>query len=298
MWRQPYLLLVATTLMWGGNAVAARLSVGEMSPMVLTTLRWAIAIAALAMFAQRPIAAEWRSLLRHWPRILLMSGFGFTIFNALFYLAAETTTAINIGMIQGVMPALVMVGSFLAYRIPIRPVQVLGLVVAVAGVAAVVSRGDPAALLRAHFVIGDLWVLIACVFYSGYGVSLRGRPAASPLAFFAALALGALLTSLPLLAYEAAAGRAVWPGPKGWALILFIALCPSLIAQVFFMRGVELIGPGRAGLFINLVPVFAALLGVLVLREGFAPYHAAAMALVLGGIWLAERKPSGSTSSS
>jgi hypothetical protein len=99
----------------------------------------------------------------------------------------------------------------------------------------------------------------------------------------------ALLLTLPLLAFEVAAGAVVWPDGRGLAILLFVALFPSLLSQIFFMRGVELIGPGRAGLFVNLVPVFGALLAVVVLGEPFRPYHALALLLVLGGIWLAER---------
>jgi drug/metabolite transporter (DMT)-like permease len=82
----------------------------------------------------------------------------------------------------------------------------------------------------------------------------------------------------------------IWPTPKGWALLAFIGLFASLLAQLMFMRAVEMIGPPRAGLFINLVPIFAALMGIGLLGETFAPYHAVALALVLGGIWIAERK--------
>ncbi len=288
LWSKPYLLLVLTTVIWGGNAVAARLAVGELSPMVLVALRWLIVVAILGALV-RPSAAEQRELARRWLATLLMATLGFTVFNALFYMAAETTSAVNIGMIQGIMPGLALVGSFFAYGTPIGRGQVLGLAVALVGVAVVVSRGHLETLLSARFVAGDVWMMIASVFYAGYGVALQRRPATRPLVFFAALAVGAFLTTLPLLAWEIAAGRAVWPGPKGWAILAFVGLFPSLISQLLFMRGIELIGAGRASLFINLVPVFAAILAVAVLGEEFGVFHGVALALVLGGIWLAER---------
>jgi drug/metabolite transporter (DMT)-like permease len=107
--------------------------------------------------------------------------------------------------------------------------------------------------------------------------------------FFAAMAGVAFLLTIPLLAWETAAGAVVWPDARGFAILLYVTLFPSLLSQIFFMRGVELIGPGRAGLFVNLVPVFGALLAVAILGEPFRLYHALALALVLGGIWLAER---------
>jgi drug/metabolite transporter (DMT)-like permease len=101
--------------------------------------------------------------------------------------------------------------------------------------------------------------------------------------FFSVLALAALMISLPLLAWEIAAGEVIWPDRRGFAILLYVTLFPSLLSQIFFMRGVELIGPGRAGLFVNLVPVFGAILGVAILGEPFRWYHAVGLALVLGG---------------
>ena len=115
------------------------------------------------------------------------------------------------------------------------------------------------------------------------------RPKVSALAFFAAMAIAAFVTSLPPLAVEWATGHAVWPGLEGWAMVAFVGLGPSLLAQLFFMRGVELIGPNRAGLFVNLVPIFGAILAVLLVGEPFGAVQAVALALVLGGIACAER---------
>jgi drug/metabolite transporter (DMT)-like permease len=131
-------------------------------------------------------------------------------------------------------------------------------------------------------------MLVACLLYSGYTLALRNRPNIPNLVFFTALAFVAFVTSLPLLAYEVATGTALWPTPEGWALLLFIALFPSFLAQLVFMRGVQLIGPGRAGLFANLAPVFGSFLAVLTIGEPFGLFHFAALVLVVGGILIAE----------
>jgi drug/metabolite transporter (DMT)-like permease len=103
------------------------------------------------------------------------------------------------------------------------------------------------------------------------------------------LAAAAVITSIPLAAIEAWQGAALWPTWQGWLLIIFIALGPSLLSQLMFMRGVQLIGPLRSGIFINLVPVVGPLFAVLILGETFAWHHGVALVLVLGGIWIAER---------
>lgn len=293
-WRgllgRPYLLLTVTALSWAGNAVASRLAAGHISPMALTALRWLGVVAILAPFMYRPLLAAAPVLLPIWRRILTMGALGFTAFNALMYVAAYHTTAVNIAIFQGSMPVFVLLGGLVAFGTRIRPLQAVGTAVTLAGVVAVAARGDLGVLAQFEFFAGDVFMLIACAFYAAYTLALRDRPKVPGFVFFSALGLAALVISMPLLAWEVAAGRVLWPDLHGWLILLYVTLFPSLIAQIFFMRGVELIGPGRAGLFVNLVPVFGAVLGVVMLGEPFNWYHAVGLALVLGGIWLAERK--------
>jgi drug/metabolite transporter (DMT)-like permease len=293
LWRslygRPFLLLVLTTLMWGGNAVASRLAVGHISPMALTCLRWLGVILILAPFLGRQVAAEAPALVPRWPYVVVMSALGFTIFNALMYAAAHHTPAVNLTILQGSVPVLVLLGNLAWFGTRIRLVQVLGMAVTLIGVAIVAARGEMETLAALAFNIGDIWMMIACVCYAAYTLALRKRPNVSGFVFFAAMAGAAFLLTLPLLAWEAAAGAVVWPDARGWAILLYVTLFPSLLSQIFFMRGVELIGSGRAGLFVNLVPVFGAMLAVVILGEPFRLYHALALAFVLGGIWLAER---------
>jgi drug/metabolite transporter (DMT)-like permease len=118
---------------------------------------------------------------------------------------------------------------------------------------------------------------------------LRQRPAASSIGLFAALAFVAFITSAPLLGLEIARGDFFWPSATGWATLAYVAVFPSLLGQIFFIRGVQLIGPARAGVFVNLLPIFGALLAVAILGEPFGLYHMAALVLVVVGIFVAER---------
>lgn len=292
-WRwlmaRPYAVLMLTALMWSGHTVASRLAVGRISPMALTTLRWVAVSGVLLVLAHRQVTADWPVLARRWASILWMGTLGFTGFNALFYAAGHHTTAVNIAIFQGSIPIFVLFGALVFYRTPIRAAQAAGLALTFVGVGVVAARGDLAALASFAFNTGDVWMLVACAFYAAYTLGLRNRPPVSGLAFFTALAGAAMLTSLPLLALEMIRGAVVWPTLAGWAILAYVAFFPSLLAQIFYMRGVELIGPGRAGLFVNLVPVFGPFLSVLILGEPFVAYHALGLALVLGGIFVAER---------
>ncbi|WP_181703113.1 DMT family transporter [Chthonobacter albigriseus] len=284
-----YLLLSGASLFWAGNVIASRIAVGDVSPMALTTLRWFGVLVILAVIARRSLARDWPVLKTRLVYVAVMGTLGFTAFNAFYYIAAHFTSAVNIGIIQGGIPALVFLIAFLLRATRPKAVQILGMLITLAGVGVVATKGDLAAVAGLSFNFGDLLMLGACLAYALYTVWLPDRPAVSGLSFFAGLAIAAFLSSLPLVAAEVAIGEFRWPTPVGWATVAYCAVFPSVLSQIFFVRGVELIGPGRAGVFVNLIPVFAAVLAVLVLGEPFHPFHAVALALVFGGILIAER---------
>ncbi|MEM8699693.1 MAG: DMT family transporter, partial [Pseudomonadota bacterium] len=274
---------------WAGNAVAGKLAVGHVQPFQLVLLRWVLVAAALWLIFGAEVRAHWHLLRPRLGWLVLISTVGFTVFNALFYIAALSTTAVNIGILQGAMPVMVLIGAFIAYRTPVAAVQALGVVITLIGVAVVASGGDPAAVIAAGMNPGDLYMLIAGAAYSFYAVMLRQRPEMPGTAFFTVMAVVAMLTSLPLAVGEAVVTGFTWPSVQGWLVVLYVAIFPSCLSQLFFLRGVDQIGPGRAGVYINLVPVFAAILAVILLSEQFRWFHAAALGMVLGGIWLAQR---------
>ena len=291
-WDSPILLLTLTALIWAGHSIVGRLAVGQVAPMTLTTLRWALALGPIVWAARSTLRRDLAILRPRWMFVGAMGALGFTGFNALFYAAAHHTGALNMSIIQGAIPALVLVGARLAFGVRITVMQALGTLATMAGVAAIAAQGDWSRLARLAFNFGDVLLLIACVFYAFYTLGLRTRPNVSGLGFLAAMAFAALLTSLPLFAVEVARGEFIWPTGKGLVLLIYAALGPAFLAQVLYMRGVQLIGPGRAGVFVNLVPLFGALMAILLLGEPFAAYHLAALALVVGGIAIAQRGPS------
>jgi drug/metabolite transporter (DMT)-like permease len=282
-------MLSTAMVLWACNTVAARLAVGNISPMLLVLLRWILACGVLVIIAREALKADWPLLKPRLAYVFVMGALGYTAFNALFYVAGHYTTAINIGILQGSMPILVLVTGALALREHATPLQWLGTGLTMIGIAVVASGGNLDTLMTLMFNTGDALMLIACVLYAGYTVGLRKRPAASSLGFFAVMAAAAALTSVPLAVGEYMSGAMLWPNWKGWLLVIFIGLGPSLLAQLTFMRGVQLIGPVRSGIFINLVPVIGPLFAILILGESFGWHHGAALALVLGGIAIAER---------
>lgn len=284
-----YLLLSLTTVFWAGNAIAGRLAAGVLTPITLTFLRWALATALIVYLARRHLRRDVAALRRHWLLVFGLGALGFAAFNLLLYWALNHTTAINVTIEQSAMPVLIMLVNFVAFGQRIRALQALGVAATIAGVVVTATHGQPLALLEAAVNRGDVIMLGAVLLYAGYTVALRFKPAVHWLSLLAAMAFAALVFVTPFFALEVARGGFVWPGAAGWGIVVYTAVFPSVMSQLFFMRGVELIGSNRAGLFINLVPLFGALLAVVLLGEAFRAYHLLALVLVLGGIALSER---------
>ena len=288
VWARPILLLVLTTLIWAGHSIVGRLSVGQIGPMTLTCMRWGAALVPILAVARPALRRDWPILTARWRYVAIMGALGYTAFNALFYLAAHRTSALNLSIIQGAIPALVLIGARIFLGARFTALQVLGAAITMVGVATIAAQGDPARLAALAFNGGDLLMLAAVVLYAGYTIGLRERPRVSGLSLLAGMAVAAFLTSLPLMAWEIAAGGFIWPTAAGFATLIYVALGPAFSSQLFYMRGVELIGPGRAGVFVNLVPVFGAIMAVVLLGEPFAAYHVVALSLVVGGIAIAQ----------
>ncbi|MEM6942480.1 MAG: DMT family transporter [Pseudomonadota bacterium] len=290
----PPVMLTFAALFWAGNAIAGQFAKGHIDPFALVLLRWVGVSIMLWPLYGGEVRAHWHVVRPAIWRVALMAALGFTCFNALFYAAAHSTSGINMGILQGAMPVFVLAGAYLFQSAPITRLQAIGVVVTLLGVVLVATKGNPVLIADQGVNLGDGLMLIACVLYAGYVVALSSRPEMPARTFFTLMCPIAALTALPFALGEAVVYGASWPSLQGWLVALYVTLFPSCLAQLFFLRGVDLIGPARAGVFINLVPIFAALLAVLLLDEVFALYHGAALALVLGGIWLAQRQSTNS----
>ena len=272
---------------WAGNTVAGRMSTGEISPMVVVFLRWFIISIFLILFLNKKLILSFKLISGKLVWLCLMGSLGLTGFNALFYIAAQNTTAINLGIIQGIMPAIILVGSVIMFKEAVNFTKVAGLIIAFFGVLVVVSQGDYERVILLSFNYGDLVMLCACFFYSGFTLGLKNKPVIDPIVLMTYFSLSALIFSIPLLIIEYYLGLIQVPATStAWLTILYIAFVPSFLAQIFFIRGVELVGASKAGLFINFLPIFAAILGVLLLGERLFVYHLISLFIVLLGVYL------------
>ena len=284
------LLLSLATLGWAGNTIAGRLAVGEVSPLVIVFMRWTIVFTILLFTQRKKLPAALPKLKGKWPWVFMMGALGLSFFNTLFYIAAQSTTAINLGLIQCAMPMFILIGVTLILRTKLTPSQIVGTIITMAGVVIIIGKGDLSVLVGLQINKGDWIMLGACIFYAGYTIGLQNRPDIDNMTMMAVFAGAAWILSIPILLIEVVQGIAQWPASQlAWLIVLFISLVPSFMSQVFYMRGVDLMGPDRAGVYSNLVPVYSAALGILILDEAFGLYHFLSITIVITGLTIIAR---------
>jgi len=288
-------LLTLPPLLWAGNAVVGRLMAGQVPPMTLNFLRWAIAFVLLLPWAGwllRPGSPLWP----RWRRFTVVGLLGVGCYNALQYLALKTSTPLNVTLVAASMPVWMMGVGALFFRQPLTARQLAGAALSVAGVLVVLSRGDWDVLLQVRLVPGDVFVLLATAAWAVYSWLLV-KPGDPPAirddwaAFLMAQMVFGLAWSGLFAAGEWAAApqHVAWGWPVAAALV-YIALGPAILAYRCWGRGVQRMGPTIAGFFANLTPLFAALMSAAFLGDPPHPYHAAAFVLIVGGIFVSSRR--------
>ena len=289
LYSQPYLLLFLATLFWAGNAIAGKLAVGHVSPFVLTSLRWLFASAIVIVVSLPQLKRDWQLIRPRLAFLFSLGLIGFTLFNNLMYLALQSTTAMNAAIIQAALPASIFILNFLIYRLRANSHQLIGFPITVIGVTTIIAQGQWQVLTQLRFVVGDLLMLAAITCYGVYSVMLSKKPKIHWLSLITVLAISAFLASVPFVFIEISHQKQLWPDQTGWALVLYTAVFASLCAQVFWIRGLELIGSNAASLFINLVPLLGTFLAILLLGESLHWYHVCGLVLIVGGIMFAQR---------
>ena len=292
LFDNAYLILILTVAFWGGNVVAGKAAVGHVDPMALTTLRMLGAFLAILPFSVSPLRRDWPLLASRWPLFVFYGAIGFSAFNLLIYLASHHISGVNAALDQVTINILVMLANFVFFRTRVRALQLVGVVLTIAGVVVTATHGDVARILSLDINIGDAMVLLACVGYAAYSLLLRYRPTTDWRSFVAVTFATAFITAVIFQVAIGALGPMLESIPNitplGWGIVAYTILFPSLISQILYVRGVELIGANRASLFINLIPLFGAVGSVLVLGEILQPFHLVAAALIMAGIVLAE----------
>ncbi len=284
----PYLLLTLTALFWSGNFVIGRGAQSVLPPLAMAFWRWALAFAVLLPFALRAMLRERATIARHWKMLIVLGVLGVGTFNTLVYIGLGSTTATNGLLLNSSIPVLIVAIGWLFFGQHVVPRQALGIAVSLCGVLAIIGKGDLRQFVELRLNHGDLWAFSAMVSWALYTLLLRRRPAElTPIAFLGITVLVGLLANLPFYLAELASGAHVKINAASLGAIAYQGVFPSVLAYLFWNRGVAEVGASRAGLFTHLMPVFGSVLAWFFLGEQLHAYHFAGFALILAGIMLA-----------
>lgn len=287
----PYALLVLAALFWGGNWVAGRALRDDVPPVALAFWRWVVAAVAFLPFTLGGVFRARHVIRREWLRLVVFAILGVTAFNAMVYIGLSHTPAINGALINSAAPIFVFVTVWLAFGERASWLQMLGVVLSLAGVAIIVTRGDVAALARLEIGRGDLLIVVAVYFWGVYSIMLKRWPSSlTPTIFLAVIMIIGMVFLLPLYLWEHAAGRTVAINAQSVGGIVYLGLFASLGAYICWNCGVQAVGASRSSLFQHLIPVFTTIFAVLLIGERVQGFHLVGIALILSGIYLATRR--------
>jgi len=290
LFNNAYLLLALSSLCWSGNHLMGRAIAGHVPPLAITTLRWLLAAAVLYPFIRAHLARDWPLIRRHFGMLVYLSLIGGAVFGALQFVGLQLTTALNVSVMNSLGPVFIAAAGAAMFGDRLTGRQFLGIVISLLGVLAIITKLDAGVLAHLSFNLGDILILINLALWGVYSASLRWRPAIHPASFMFMFCLISGVAMLPAFAWEYSTGFVLQPTVLTVSAIVFVTIFSTIVAFASWTRGVELIGPNRAGVFLHLIPIFTALLTGALLGEPLMGYHVIGFALILTGVWCAARR--------
>lgn len=264
----------------------------DVPPIALSFFRWFTGTLILVSFVVKQFNKEKYIILQHKMYFFWTSLFGVAIFNTFLYIAAHTTTAINmalIGTCSSPIFAVFLAAVFLKERV--TPLRITGMLVMLGGIIFLLVRGSWERLLNFHFTPGDLWVLGAAIFFAGYNIMVRKKPnGVSPIVFLFTTFLTGSLLLLPFYLWESQQTAPItWTSELIFA-ILYLGLGTSVAAFLLWNIAIARLGAARTALFGNLIPLFSSLEAVWLLGEEITVFHVVSGVLIVAGLIIANFK--------
>ncbi|PKH30612.1 DMT family transporter [Acinetobacter radioresistens] len=282
-----FVLPVIAVMIWSLNIVVTRYAADLISPVSISFYRWLIAFLILTPFMLGKVWEQRQLIMQHWLQLAVLSAFGMVLYQGLAYTAAHYTTATNMGLINAFIPVFTILVSFFILKDTPNRFAIMGSILSFCGLIYVMAQGNLSALWQSGAHWGDLLMVVAVFFYAFYGVFLKKWQLKIPLLISLYIQIAfALIYHLPFIA---------WLGldrlnTANLGSVLYAGIFPSLIAPFVWMLAVQQIGPNRTSIFMNLMPVFTAIIASLWLAESWTIYHTLGGVLILTGVVMAQKK--------
>ena len=285
-----YVFALLATILWSGNFIVARDIKDIVDPYSLSFYRWLLATIILLPFAIVPLIKNIVIVKRHFIYLSIVSILGVSLFNTLIYVASHTSSALNLSIISITFPIIVIIISRVIFKEHIGINKFTGILIVLAGVLLLITRGDISVLVNITFNIGDLWVLLAAISFAVYSILLRYKPKTLSMITFQLITfiLGTMYL-IPLFLWEYDTRVINEPTLNNTISILYIAICSSLLAFIFWNKSIELLGATKAGMIYYTLPIFTGSLAFIFLDEIISYVHLFSILLIFIGIYITNK---------
>ena len=287
-----YLFLVLAALFWSGNFIVGKFaSLFQIPPLTLNFLRWMSVWFILAPFTYREIYNNSSYIKKNWLVISFMGIITISTFNSVVYFALNYTQVVNAVLMLAAIPAATIVLSSLMKIEKTNFFQLLGLLLSIVGIGAIISNGDIEKIISLSFNKGDVWMLVCVITWSLYSTLLKKHKFKfSQFTLIQLMVSVGILFLIPQFFYEKSIGAELNFNKAFFLILFYVVVFPAIAAYYCWQKGIEIIGPNRATMFIQLMPLFSAALAIVIFNEKFELYHFAGASFIVSGIYLSNKK--------
>jgi drug/metabolite transporter (DMT)-like permease len=284
--KMVLLFLILANLFWAGNYIFGKYIGAELSPLQMTFLRWLLAVVFYFPIAHWVEHPKWKLVWKEWKLLVVMALLGIIGYNILLYQALRFTTAMNAALVNSINPAMIVLFSIFLLKERVSKKGILGLFISLIGVLLVLTNGQLLQIFYLDYNQGDLLMIVAILvwtFYSIVGKKMKNVP---PISATAVSVLIGLVIMLPFFL----ASNLHFSLSKGATIgLLYIGTLPTVGSFIFWNISVREIGPSQAGVYLNLITVFTAILSIL-LGKSITIVQVVGGILVFIGVYLTSQK--------
>ena len=287
-----YLFLVLATFCWSGNFIVGKFAtLYEIPPLTLNVFRWISVWFILIPFTYKEIFENLPYIKKNWLVISFMGVITISTFNSVVYFALNYTQVINAVLMLSAIPAATIVLSSLMKIEETNIFQLLGLILSIIGIGSIISNGDIQKIISLDFNKGDMWMLVCVITWSLYSTLLKkNKFKLSQFTLIQLMVSVGILFLIPQFFYEKSIGLELNLDKNFFLILIYVAIFPAIAAYYFWQKGIEIIGPNRASMFIQLMPLFSAVMAIIIFKEKFELYHFVGAIFILSGIYLSNKK--------
>ena len=287
-----YVLLVLATLFWSGNFIVGKFAtLFQIPPLTLNVFRWISVWLILMPFTYKEIYKNLPVIKKHWFVISFMGVITISTFNSVVYFALNYTQVINAVLVLAAIPAATIFFSSIMNIEKTNIFQLLGLLLSIIGIGSIISNGDIQKMISLNFNKGDLWMLVCVLTWALYSTLLKkNKFNFSQFSLIQLMVSVGILFLIPQFFYEKSIGLELNYNKAFFLILFYVVVFPAIAAYYCWQKGIEIIGPNRASMFIQLMPLFSAVMAIIIFNEKFELYHFVGAAFIVSGIYLSNKK--------